>query len=226
MAPTKKGAPASSSKRVPGANKTHDGRPTRAEKSAANKARYAVEGKQVRRAAHQLIVDTREDVKRGIGRPRDPEFVLTGDICADLFALIATGTSLREIAKLENMPPLVQMLRWLSDAEHNFSLLYTRARQCLVPLYEEDIQAIGLSSNVGKIVTQRQMLTKDGDVVDTEEVRTADNVERSKLAVATLQWTLGHLKPKKHGRNPDLDATKPNEQLEGLFNALKSGPAR
>jgi hypothetical protein len=99
-----------------------------------------------------------------------------------------------------------------------------RAKQSLVPLYEEMAQRIAMSPNLGEIKTEKQVVTKDGDIVDTVETRYVDNVERSKLAVATMQWTLGHLKPKKHGRSPDVSDGAANAQLEGLFAALKAGP--
>ena len=73
--------------------------------------------------------------------------------------------------------------------------------------------------------TRRQVITKDGDIVWVTEKKTVDNVARSTLALAGLQWSLSHLMPKKHGRQPDGDAGKANAQLEGLFNALKAGPS-
>jgi hypothetical protein len=86
-------------------------------------------------------------------------------------------------------------------------------------------QHIAMNENKGEIRTEKQVLTKDGDVVDVVETRHVDNVERSKLALQGIQWTLSHLKPRKHGRSPDTSSDKPNEQLEGLFAALKAGPA-
>lgn len=125
---------------------------------------------------------------------------------------------------MEGMPPLFQLLRWLGDDTHPFVSCRARAKALLVPLYEEMAQSIAMNSNLGEIVTEKQVVTKDGDIVDVVERRTLDNVERSKLALQGLQWTLGHLMPKKHGRTPDTMGTKPNEQLEGLFAALKAGP--
>lgn len=128
------------------------------------------------------------------------------------------------ISKLEGMPSVYQMMKWLAEEEHPFTKCRARAQRELVPYYEEMAKEIAMTSNTYDIVTKKQVITKDGDVIEVEETRTVDNVERSKLAVSTLQWSLSHLAPKKHGRNPDPNADKPNEQLEGLFAALKHGP--
>jgi hypothetical protein len=99
-----------------------------------------------------------------------------------------------------------------------------RAQQQLVPYYEELAKDISMTANSYSIVTKKQVLTRDGDVEDLVEERIVDNVERSKLAVSTLQWTLSHLMPKKHGRTPDQSTGAANEQLKGLIDALKAGP--
>jgi hypothetical protein len=221
MATKKKATDAPASKK-PAAKKPtkKDGGPTRAQKKAINKATKASADAMVR----DIVVQHKE-----AGRTEVPPLPTysgwTSELEDALYTLIATGNGMREISKMHGMPPLVQMLRWLSDETHPFSLTYARGKQAVVSLYEEDIQAISLAANIGEIRTEKQVLTKDGDVVDVVETKYVDNVERSKLAVATMQWTLGHLRPRKHGRSPDLSGDKPNEQLEGLFAALKAGPA-
>jgi len=221
MATKKKATNAPASKK-PAAKKPakKDGGPTRAQKKVINKATKASADAMVR----DIVVQHKE-----AGRTEVPPLPTysgwTSELEDALYTLIATGNGMREISKMHGMPPLVQMLRWLSDETHPFSLTYARGKQAVVSLYEEDIQAISLAANIGEIRTEKQVLTKDGDVVDVVETKYVDNVERSKLAVATMQWTLGHLRPRKHGRVPDLSSDKPNEQLEGLFAALKAGPA-
>jgi hypothetical protein len=219
---TKKEATNAPASKKPAAKKPakKDGGPTRAQKKAINKATKASADAMVR----DIVVQHKE-----AGRTEVPPLPTysgwTSELEGALYTLIATGNGMREISKMHGMPPLVQMLRWLSDETHPFSLTYARGKQAVVSLYEEDIQAISLAANICEIRTEKQVVTKDGDVVDVVETKYVDNVERSKLAVATMQWTLGHLKPRKHGRAPDQSGDKPNEQLEGLFAALKAGPA-
>jgi hypothetical protein len=204
------------------AGHTYDGRPSRAEKSAVNKA--------TRVAATALVNTVRAEVK-DIGRqkviegpPLPPYSGWTPEVEQALYELIGTGHSMREIAKMSGMPRLIDMLSWLTDDTHVFSTLYARARQAATTLYEEEIQRIGTTPQRGRIRVEKQQLTKDGDLVDTVETRYIDNVERSKLAVATLQWTLGHLKPRKHGPRPEAEQSSGSAQLEGLFASLKAGP--
>lgn len=209
-----------------------DGQPTRAEKSAINKA--------VRRAevsSSRAIVETTLREVRQSGQDAVAAYVASAEVSKiighpvewndalgkALFALIATGHGMKEISEMPGMPPLFQMLQWLENDAHPFAVTRARAKELLVPLYEETAHRIGMSSNPLILHTKRQVLNRDGDVVDVFEEREVDNVERSKLAISTLQWTLSHLKPKKHGRNPEGSAGK-NEQLEGLFAALKAGP--
>lgn len=206
-------------------NKTHDGRPSRAEKSVINKAVNASalkiaratiqEQKQAGRTAAGKSI---EDI---IGKPLE----WCDALSVALFALISTGHGMTEISGMEGMPPLYQMLQWLGDETHPFCALYARAKAMLVPLYEEKAQEIAMNASTFELRTERQVLTKDGDIVDVVETKYVDNVARSQLAVATMQWTLGHLKPKKHGRNPDPSTGGANEQLKGLIDALKAGPA-
>lgn len=129
-----------------------------------------------------------------------------------------------EIAAMDGMPPLYQMLTWLADSTHPFSAVRTRGKEMLVPLYEE--LAASIAMNPGEAVTKvrKQVVTRDGDIVWVSERRTGDNTERAKLALQGIQWTLSHLKPKKHGRTPEDGGGGPNEQLKGLIDALKAGP--
>lgn len=148
----------------------------------------------------------------------------TNELGEVMAAMVADGMTLDAMDTLDKLPPRRVILRWLTDTEHPFYKLYYEAKRMLVPLYEERAQTAASTPLIGVTKISRQALDRDGDPVDLYEERTADNVERSKLIVNTLQWSLSHLAPKKHGRNPDLSSDKPNEQLEGLFAALKAGP--
>ena len=129
------------------------------------------------------------------------------------------------ISQMEGMPGLGTMVRWLGSEEHPFKKIYARAKQLLLELYEERAQLAAVNPEPFVIVTERQVLNRDGDIVDVIERKRVDNVQRSALKLEGYRWTLGYLNPKKHGRTPDPGASQPNEQLEGLFAALKAGPA-
>ena len=114
------------------------------------------------------------------------------------------------------------MLRWLSNETHKFSLTYARARAMVVPLYEDRALAAVLNPLTGKVCTKRQVLDRDGKIVEVEETRESDNVARSALVFGGYQWVLGWMLPKKHGQKPDDGGTKKNTQLEALFQSLKT----
>ena len=225
-----KGAPAS-------AGLVRQKKLTRKEKSAANKARYA----EVRATSCQEVREQREsrletwprkqynasDVYRGWsgGKSKSFEPPYTKELDAQLFDLISVGTSLDTIVALEGMPDLPVLLRWLADERHPLYKTNSRARALLPQLWEDRALQIALNPAVGVVKTKRQVLDKFGGVVDVEDVREGDNVERAKLAMSAYTWALGWMTPKKHGRQADPSANQPNDQLKALFDSLKSGPA-
>lgn len=236
MAPKKKAAPSAPASSKPVLK--HDGTPTRRAKKEVNKAVFAETKAQTNALLNAAKNKAKKDVEartaerpvvlipaKATGRPRDyAQIEWSNELGEDLYVLMSTGHSMEATSKVDGMPSLFQMIRWLADKSHPFNEIRARALENLVPYYEELAKDIALTNNNAEIKTRKQVVTKDGDIVWVTEKRYVDNVERSKLAVQTLQWTLGHLMPKKHGRNPDLTGEKPNAQLEGLFAALKAGP--
>ena len=228
MAPSskKRGAPASAAKKLV----RHNGEPIRAVKSIINKAKTAA-ALEAAKTITAKVIDTTKDMglafvqTRRIGRPPlKPRTPWTKKLGDELFALIATGFGMDEIATMDGMPTVYEMLLWCADTAHPFYSIRTRAKEMLGPLYEERAKAITENPNPTVIRVTRQVLDKDGDVQTLVEEREVDGVERAKLAFQGVQWTLSHLNPKKHGRNADGSTGAKNEQLEGLFAALKAGP--
>ena len=116
------------------------------------------------------------------------------------------------------------MLRWLSDPKHKFNVTYTRSRESVIPLYEDRALAAATGAVQGVVKTKKQVLDRFGNIVDVEEERIGDNVERAKLMLSGYTWALGWLSPRRHGHNASPDAGRPNEQLQALFDSLKQGP--
>jgi hypothetical protein len=94
-----------------------------------------------------------------------------------------------------------------------------------VSRYEEEIEEIARNPMTGIVTVRGQRVTKDGDVIDVVEERASDMLGHRQLLIDTHKWTLAHIMPKKHGRQADPEAGKPNEQLTALFASLKQGPA-
>ena len=151
-----------------------------------------------------------------------PSVLYTDELDEMLFELLCVGTSLDTISTLKGTPGLSTMLRWLAKEEHPFSLTYARARAMVVPLYEDRALAAVLNPMIGKVRTNRQVLNRDGDVVEVEETRESDNVARSALVLSGYQWALGWMVPKKHGQKPEDGNSQKNTQLEALFQSLKT----
>jgi hypothetical protein len=122
------------------------------------------------------------------------------------------------------MPELWELLSWLADLNHAFAKSFSRARELVIPLYEDRALSLALYSQTGVVKTRRQVVTKDGDIVEVEETREGDAVERAKLGLSAYQWALSWMLPKKHGKQADPEAGKPNAQLTALFDSLKAGP--
>jgi hypothetical protein len=166
------------------------------------------------------------DVQAQIDKPKfigAPVFPYTEELGLRIHDLVADGKSLSKIAAIEGMPARVTMLKWLGDEKHSFALLYAQAKQLLVAAFEDEIQEIADTQEVGEIVTERDAIV-DGAVVTLREVRRTDMLEHRKLKIDARRWTLAHLRPKKHGKLADGSGEGKNEQLEALFQSLKSGP--
>lgn len=190
----------------------------RAERSAANKAAFRETREEAKQSLHNIraIID-----QKRLGREA-PSW--TDELADTLFELISTGHGMRQIDAMDGMPSLFTMLKWRQDDTHPFAKLFVRAKEHLVDLYEEEAQLAAVQPEMFVQKTRKQVVTKDGDIVWVTENRIMDNVARSALKVQAYQWTLGHLKPRKHGRTPDTSSSGPNEQLRGLFDSLKAGP--
>lgn len=222
MAPAKRGAPASTKQERPK-------KLTRKEKSAVNKARLkevnATVLGQVREHRAATVQDwPRKKVQQtlyGWGGVRIAHKVTpyTNELDAVLFRLLSTGTSLDTISTLKGLPDLCELLTWLGEESHAFAKTFLRARELVIPLYEDRALSLALTPQSGVVTTRRGVLTKDGDIVEVTETRKSDAVERSKLALSAYQWALGWLAPKKHGPKPIF--AEDNTALKDLLGAFR-----
>jgi hypothetical protein len=210
-----KGAPASAGQ-VRQAKKL-----TRKEKSVARKALYkqvrdefAASRPQVKRGAHTGL----PTVIRIDGQPRPEEYdeVLAKRICM----MFATDPemSLSGLNADPTMPTVWTFYEWL-DSHSDLYKNYTRAREIQADVQAEALKDTAANALRGVTTTRRQVVTKDGDVIDLEEERVQDNVERAKLMVTTQQWLLSKIRPKKYGAQP-LELEN-NDSLKDLLGAFR-----
>jgi hypothetical protein len=125
--------------------------------------------------------------------------------------LISHGITLDCISTLQGMPGHSELVKWLNTAGHPFQTLYPRAKVNMVPFLEEQALTLAREPMPGEI----RVTKSDSKHGDSTEVREVDNVARSALAFNAYQWTLAHLVPKKHGRQPVPD--EGNQPLKDLL---------
>ena len=101
----------------------------------------------------------------------------TQDVADRICAYISEGKSLRKIEKIQGMPTMSGVIKWLSnDEDQSFVVQYARARQ----------------NQADSMVDE--ML----DIAD-EVKEDPDSIAKAKLKLDTRKWVSSKLKPKKYG---------------------------
>ena len=123
-------------------------------------------------------------VRRKIGRPPIYSKALGERVCN----LIANGASLRQIEKMDGLPNMVTVLKWLADPDlKSFADHYEHAREARAEgIFEESLDIADDAS---------------GDLLQgmNGPIGNSAAVNRSKLMVDTRKWFLARLAPKKFG---------------------------
>lgn len=116
--------------------------------------------------------------------------------------LLAEGNSLRSICKMEGMPVISTVLKWVVMGERGdevykpFAEQYAHAREAQAELIFDEMVDIADDSSGDA--------TRNGDgriVMDSEFA------QRSKIRIETRKWVLGRMKPKKFGEKTTLEHT-------------------
>lgn len=226
----KRGAPASASKPVrPSSKHTPKDFHARVGKTGGRSKDPAVRAAKLaafNKAQTEIIARIKAE-RAKVEPPTEPfafgsgggEIKYTDALDAKLMELFSNAYTIDEVDEMPGMPSRSVLLTWLAMVDHPFSKTYLAAKAKLVPLYEERALTAATKPLIGEVVT-----TKEDVLGSTIEIRKVDNVARSTLIFNAYQWSLSHLKPKKHGKKPDDGANAPNEQLKALFDSLKAGP--
>jgi hypothetical protein len=124
-------------------------------------------------------------MSKEMGRPTD----YTHDVSIDICARIAEGMPLTKICKLDGMPHVATVYRWLADERYkDFRDRY---------MYAREDQADTLADEIVEIADDT-----DNDYTETVDgilKYNAENVNRSRLRVDARKWVAAKLKPKKYG---------------------------
>lgn len=125
------------------------------------------------------------------GQGGAPE-IFTQELADRLCELISTTTkSLRTICKMEGMPSVRTVLRWLREDKEGFCAQYARAKEEQADFMIEEMVEIADDG------TNDLMTVEKGDA--SYEVENKEVTNRSKLRVETRKWIASKLKPKKYG---------------------------
>lgn len=212
MAPTtKRGAPASASKPV------RRKKPSTPERDAKLR-KYMSEQKAIK---EEIKTD---EILNAFAAPGHPQ-KWTAEIEKKFEQLVSSGVPVRTIGRRMDMPNEYNLWTWIGQTDHPCANAYARGKQRRVAKLEEQIEIIAQTPFIGTITTEKYVPTKFG-LEQVTETRRFDNVDHRRLLIDTYKWTLSHTRPKKHGRQPEQDTDKKNDQLDSLFQALMSGPAK
>ncbi len=110
---------------------------------------------------------------------------------------IANGDSLRKISKLDGMPSVALIIKWVGE-DPRWHEQYARAKERQMDHYAEEI--VEISDDTAK---DTHVTTYEGGVE-----RTSPNTEwisRSRLRVDSRKWLMSKLAPKKYGEFLKVD---------------------
>ena len=120
------------------------------------------------------------------GRPVEYDPEIADTICK----MVAVGTGIDVIGRMKKFPCTDTIYRWI-ERYPEFSESYARANLQKAHIYADQTVKIADTPEIG----ERRKVKADGTI----EITTGDNVERSKLKVASRQWLCGKLNPAVYG---------------------------
>jgi hypothetical protein len=154
-------------------------------------------GKRSYKKGDVIVMEERRVVEVTRGRPN----MFTPELGEKICELIASGSSLRAIAKMEDMPAPSTVCTWLLDTEDlekkAFYEQYTRAREIRADLMFEEMLEIADDGTNDWMEVER----RDGS---TFEMLNKEAVMRSRLRFDARRWVLSKMSPKKYGDKLDL----------------------
>lgn len=116
-------------------------------------------------------------------------------IAPAIIAQIATGKSLREICRAEEMPAASTFLLWVSE-DAALAEQYARAMQSRADLIFDEILEITDDA-------RNDWMERHGQD-DAGYVANGEHIQRARLRVDARKWMLGKMNPKKYGEKLEL----------------------
>lgn len=154
--------------------------------------------------------------KKKNGSPKGANSKYTQDAAIRICTLIAQGRSLNSLAKMEGMPDISTVYRWI--AEHQaFREMYTKAREDQADTLADEILNISDESPM-QVITNEQ---------GTIERLDPSGINRNRLRVDARKWVAAKLKPRKYGDRTTISGDDENPvkvetvvEIKDVFSAI------
>jgi hypothetical protein len=117
--------------------------------------------------------------------------IFTPELAEAICDLLKDGLTLREVCRIEGMPPESTVRSWAVKDFHGFAAQYAAAREVGYLAMADELIDISRNFRIGEVVKTK------GD--GTVEVERGDAVARSRLQADTLKWFLSKALPKIYG---------------------------
>ena len=180
------------------------------------------EAAKAKKAVDKMLDSAQTELKKhSIGRPSSYHPVVAEKICE----LLSDGIPLREICRMEGMPPWRNIYFWMARDE-DLSAHIARAREVGYDNIAEE--CLDIADNAQNDWMDREIRNAQGKI---EVVRVADteHIQRSKLRIETRLKLLAKWKPEKYGDktvitgDPNGAAIKTEETGSGrLFELIRN----
>ena len=157
-------------------------------KKRTNKAEAA----KAKQAVDKLVDNAKTELKKhSIGRPSSYDPVVAQQICE----LLSEGIPLREICRMEGMPPWRNVYFWMARDE-DLSAHIARAREMGYDNIAEE--CLDIADNSTNDWMDREFRNAHGKI-EVERVADTEHIQRSKLRIETRLKLLAKWKPEKYG---------------------------
>ena len=150
------------------------------------------EAAKAKKAVEKVIGDAQTQLKKhSIGRPSSYDPVVAEKICE----LLSDGIPLREICRMEGMPPWRNIYFWMARDE-DLSAHIARAREMGYDNIAEE--CLDIADNSTNDWMDREFRNAHGKI-EVERVADTEHIQRSKLRIETRLKLLAKWKPEKYG---------------------------
>lgn len=113
------------------------------------------------------------------------------EVAKQICDLLASGLSLREICRRDDMPAQSTVYLWVSNDHEGFSEQYARAREAQAHFLADEI--LEIADDGSNDWVERQQGEDTITVVDHE------HIQRSKVRIDSRKWLMSKLAPKRYG---------------------------